>query len=106
MAAHEPRDNLLKSPYVARIFSSQKIIADEVVEFRRLTVGMSLTQEMFSQRNYVFVAFTKRRELGDETGDPIVKVRTKRATADEVAEVSIGCANQSEFGSTPSAASQ
>ena len=106
MAANEPRHYLLKIPHVARIFSSQKIVADEVVEFGRLTVGISLTQEMFSQRNYIFVPLTERRQLGDETGDPIVEVSTKRATANEVAEVPIGRANQPEFASTPCAASQ
>jgi hypothetical protein len=83
-----------------------RLVANDVVEFRRLTVGISLTQEMFSQGNYVFVPITKRRQLADETGDPIVKVSTKRAMADEVAEVPIGRANQSEFASTPCAASQ
>ena len=83
MAICEAQYRLLKIAHIAGIFPPKQIIVDGFIEFRWLTIWTSLTQEMFSEWNNVFVAVAKRWQSGYEAGDPVIEIRAELASTNK-----------------------
>jgi hypothetical protein len=102
-SAHQPGYNLLQLTDITRIFSSKKIFTYGGVKLGHFVVRMSLTEEMFSERNDIFEPFVKRWQFAYETRDSVKEISAKLTAIYHFQKIAIGSTHKAKRCSVPCA---
>ena len=100
-STHQPEYNLLQLTDITGIFPSKEILPYGGVKLGHFVVLMSLTEEMFSERNDIFEPFAKRWQFAYETRDAVKEISAKLTAIYHFKEVSIGSTDEAKRCSVP-----
>ena len=102
-STHQPEYNLLQLTDITGMFPSKEILPYGGVKLGHFVVLMSLTEEMFSERNDIFEPFAKRWQFAYETRDAVKEISAKLTAIYHFKEVSIGSTDEAKRCSVPCA---